>query len=106
VNYDDSFSIDVYLTRGLPGICIRQKKLDEVKACLMDVMEEEDKEAELDTTDMALEQAAAAYIDLLDLVREADETTAVQYKEVRELSAAQIREYRHELDQHRQAVSR
>ena len=83
---------------------VRQKKLDEVKACLTDVMEEEDKEAELETTDMALEQAAAAYIDLLDLVREADETTAVQYKEVRESSAAQIREYRQELDQHRQQV--
>eukprot|EP00977_Amphora_coffeiformis_P007559 scaffold1663_cov171-Amphora_coffeaeformis.AAC.14 len=82
-----------------------KKKLDEVKACLTDVMEEEDKEAELETTDMALEEAAAAYIDLLDLVREADETTAVQYKEVRESSAAQIREYRQELDQHRQTVS-
>ena len=68
------------------------------------MVEEEDKETELETTDMALEQAAAAYIDLLDLAREADETTAGQFKEVRESSAAQIREFRQALDHHRQAV--
>lgn len=81
-----------------------QKKLDEVQACLTDVVEEEDKATELETTDMALEQAAAAYIDLLDLVREADETTAVQYKKVREASATRILELRQELDHHRRQV--
>lgn len=79
-----------------------QKKLDEVKACLVDVQEEEDKQTELATTDRALEEAAAAYVDLLDLVREADETTADQFKQVREASAAQIRELRYVLDQYRQ----
>ena len=80
-----------------------QKKLDEVKACLTDVVEEEeDRQTELDTTDIALEQAAAAYIDLLDMVREADKNTADQFKEIREASAAQIREFRQEIDQYRQ----
>ena len=68
----------------------------------MDVQEEEDRETELETTDMALEQAKSAYVDLLDLVREADESTAQPFKEVREASAAQIRELRKELDQYRQ----
>ena len=51
---------------------------------------------------MALEQAKSAYLDLLDLVREVDEGTAEQFKSVRETSAAQIREYRKELDQYYQ----
>lgn len=79
-----------------------QQKLEEVKACLVDVEEEEDRQTELETTDRALEEAAAAYVDLLDLVREADETTADQFKQVREVSAVQIRELRHVLDQYRQ----
>lgn len=91
----DSFNL---VSHGM----ILQHKLDEVKACLADVEEEEDRETELQTTDLALEQAAAAYVDLLDLVREADEFTAVQFKEVREASAIQIRELRNELDQYRQ----
>ena len=81
----------------------QQNKLDQVKACLSDVEEEESQEnriTELETTDMALEQAKSAYLDLLDLVREADETTAVEFKEIREASAAQIRELRHALDQY------
>ena len=78
-----------------------QNKLDQVKACLSDVKEEEEnRETELETTDMALEQAKSAYLDLLDLVREADETTAVAFKELREASALQIREFRHELDRY------
>ena len=76
--------------------------MEEVRSCLLDVQEEEDRETELETTDMALEQAKSAYVDLLDLVREADESTAQPYKEVRENSAAQIRELRKELDQYRQ----
>ena len=79
-----------------------QSKLEQVKACLNDVQEEvEDREAELQTTDMALEQAAAAYVDLLDLVRAADENTAGEFKALREASAAQIREFRQELDQYK-----
>ena len=78
-----------------------QNKLEEVKSCLLDVQEEEDRETELETTDMALEQAKSAFEDLLDLVREADATTADQFKAVREASATQIRELRRELDQYR-----
>ena len=82
----------------------KQNKLDQVKACLSDVEEEaeENRITELETTDLALEQAKSAYLDLLDLVREADETTAVEFKEIREASAAQIRELRHALDQYYQ----
>jgi hypothetical protein len=78
-----------------------QYKLDQVKACLTDVAEEESplvRRAELDTTDLALEEAAAAYVDLLDLVREADDTTAASFKELRQVSAAQIKESRLQLD--------
>lgn len=84
--------------------CNQQNKLDQVKACLSDVEEEaeENRITELETTDLALEQAKSAYLDLLDLVREADETTAVEFKEIRKASAEQIRELRHALDQYYQ----
>jgi hypothetical protein len=75
--------------------------LDQVKACLTDVAEEESpqvRRAELDTTDLALEEAAAAYVDLLDLVRETDAETAASFKELREVSATQIKESRQQLD--------
>jgi hypothetical protein len=78
-----------------------QNKLEQVKACLSDVQEEQvHRDTEVETTHQAIEQAAAAYVDLLDLVREADETTAGQFKQLRETSAVQIREYRQELDQY------
>jgi hypothetical protein len=83
----------------------QQNKLEQVKACLSDVQEEKDdtdrRTMEVETTNVAIEQAAAAYVDLLDLVREVnDAEIADQFKELREMSAQQIREYRQELEQY------